>query len=121
MKITMSGSQLEMTEAMQKYVEKKFASLEKFFDRILDTKVTLGLETHHRVKGEIFFAECKMQVPGKDLFAKQTAKDIYSAIDLLRDELEAELKKYKQRLRGNVKKNKNVARGNKEYDEKAGE
>jgi putative sigma-54 modulation protein len=120
MKITISGSQLETTEAMHKYVEKKFASLEKFFNKILDVKVILGLETHHRLKGEIFFAECKMQVPGKDLFAKKTAKDIYAAVDIVRDELEAELKKYKQKLRGNVKKNKTEARNNKEYHGGAG-
>lgn len=115
MQITITGKQLPLTEAMEQYVEKKLSTLEKFFDRIEKAVVTLGLETHHHQKGEIFYAECKMDVPGADLFGKRTAKDIYSAIDFLRDELEAELKKYKQKLRGNEKKSKTIGRNVKEY------
>ncbi|MEK7625154.1 MAG: ribosome-associated translation inhibitor RaiA [Patescibacteria group bacterium] len=115
MKITTAGKQLNLTEAMEQYVEKKLSSLEKFFDRIEKAVVTLGMETHHHQKGEIFYAECKMDVPGADLFGKKTAKDIYAAIDCLRDELESKLKKYKQKLRGNVKKSKSGGRNVKEY------
>ena len=115
MQITTAGKQLELTAAMEQYFEKKLSNLEKFFDRIQKAVVTLGMETRHHQKGEIFYAECKMDVPGADLFGKKTGKDIYSAIDFLRDELEAELKKYKQKLRGNEKKSKTIARGNKEY------
>lgn len=115
MKIIISGNQINLTEAMKQYAEKKLNGLDKFFDKIIEAKVTLGMETHHHQKGDIFFAECKMQVPGKDLFAKKSAKDIYTAVDILKDEVEAELKKYKQKIRGNVKKNQSETRKNKEY------
>lgn len=113
--ITISGKQLELTEAMEQYVQKKLGGLEKFFDRIEKAVVTLGMDNHHHQKGENFYAECKLDVPGADLFGKKISKDIYSAIDLLRDELQAELRRYKQKLRGNVKKSKTIARDNKEY------
>ncbi len=115
MKIVISGSQIELTEAMKAYVEKKLAKLEKLSDKISEAKVILGLETHHRQKGDIFFMECKLMVPGKDLFAKSMNKDLYAAIDLVRDELEQELKKYKQKIRGNLKKHQNEMRATKEY------
>lgn len=115
MKITTTGKQISLTEPMELYVEKKLSSLDKFFDRIEKAVVTLGMETHHHQKGEVFYAECKMDVPGADLFGKTIAKDIYSAIDLLRDHLEGEVKKYKQKLRGNVKKAKTIGRNVKEY------
>lgn len=114
-KITTAGKQLSLTEAMEQYVEKKIGGLEKFFDRIEKAVVTLGMETHHHQKGEVFYAECKLDVPGADLFGKTTAKDIYAAIDFLRDELESELKKHKQKLRGNEKKSKTIGRSVKEY------
>ena len=120
MKIVVSGNQLVVTEAMEQYLEKKLKAIEKFFDKIIEVKATLGMETHHHTKGEIFFAECKVQVPGKDLFAKTTAKDVYSAIDILKDELEAILKKYKQKIRGNIKKNQGELRKNKEYQAEDG-
>ena len=117
MKIIVTGNQLEVTEAMQKYLEKKVGALEKFFDKIVEARFTLGMETHHHNKGEIFFAEAKVIVPGKDLFAKKTAKDIYAAIDIMKDELEAEVKKYKQQIRGNIKKNQAATRELKGYQD----
>lgn len=115
MQIKTSGKQLAITEAMEGYVEKKLNPLDKFFDGIIMGNVILGMETKHHNKGEIFYAECKLEVPGKDLFAKSTAKDVYAAIDLLQEELKAELKKHKKHLRGNEKKKKTIGRAAKEY------
>lgn len=110
-----NGKQLEVTPAIKSYAEKKVQTLEKFYERIVRATVTVGMETHHHLKGEIFFAECKLEVPGGDIFAKQTAKDVYAALDLLKDELEAEVKKFKVHQKGNQKKNKIIGRDSKEY------
>lgn len=115
MQIAITGSQLELTEAMKQYAEKKVSSLEKYYDSISEAKIVLGIETHHHNKGEIFFVECRLYVPGKDLFSKNTAKDLYAAIDAVRDELEAELKKHKAKGKTQLKKHQEEIRENKEY------
>lgn len=115
MQIKTTGKQMELTDAIASYVEKKVNGLDKYYEGIVRASVVVGCETHHHLKGDIFFAECKLEVPGNDIFAKNTAKDAYAAIDLLRDDLVAELKKHKQHVRGNVKKKKTIARNAKEY------
>ncbi len=116
MKIVISGRGVELTEAIKDYVQKKFGGLEKFFACIARADVTIGMENHHHQKGEIFFAECKLAVPGNDVFDKKTAGSVYAAVDLLHDYLAAELKKHKAKLRGNEKKQKTARRNNKEYN-----
>jgi putative sigma-54 modulation protein len=115
MQITITGSQLELTEAMKQYAEKKIGGLEKYYDGITEAKVILGLETHHHNKGDIFFVECRLYVPGKDIFAKNTEKDLYAAIDKVRGELESELRKHKAKEKTQIKKQQIEVRESKEY------
>ncbi len=89
--------------------------MEKFFTGIIRADVVLGLETRHHQKGDIFFAECKLEIPGNDIFMKKEAGDLYGAIDELKSGLEMELKKHKDKLKGNDQKIKKARRSNKEY------
>lgn len=117
MQITMTGRGVEITEAIDAYVNKKLNGLEKFFEGIIRANVVLGRETNHHQKGDVFFVEATIAVPGADVFSKQTAGDVYAAVDLLHDHLASELKKHKEKLHGNDKKKKTTARDNKEYQE----
>ncbi len=121
MQIIVSGRGVDLTDAIENYVTKKINSLEKFFTGIILADVVLGKTTNHHQKGDIYFAECKLEVPGSNLFAKKEASAIYEAVDFLRDFMEVELKKHKVKLQGNVKKKKTTARLNKEYDETSSE
>ena len=77
--------------------------------------VNVGVENHHHLKGKIFVCECKLEVPGKDLFAGKNEKTLYKAIDKVRDYLESELKKHKTTRREKDKKDKRSVRDQKEY------
>jgi len=115
MQIIISGKGIELTEAIKDYVEKKMSSLEKFHDRIIRAVVTVGLESHHHLKGEVFICECKVEIPGNDVFASKNEKTLYKAIDKVRDYLEGELKKHKAKLHRNDKKDMRLRRQSKEY------
>jgi len=117
MKIKITGKNMELTEAIENYVEKKVSDLEKFYDKIMRANVVLGLETKHHLKGANFFCECQLDVPGKELFAKKNEKDLYKAIDKIRDYLESELKKFKVTKKEKTKKDKRAVRSNKEYQD----
>jgi putative sigma-54 modulation protein len=113
MQITMTGRGVELTEALKDYVEKKLGLLEKFYEHIERIEVAVGRETHHHQKGDVFFAEAKAIVPGTDLFIKEEAGEAYAAVDALRDRLEYDLKKHKEKMGG--RKHSEEVRGTKEY------
>lgn len=111
----MTGRGMELTEAIKDYVDKKIGSLDKFYDKILKADVKVGKESGHHLKGEVFICECKMDVPGVDLYASKNEKNLYKAIDKVRDYLEGELKKHKILQREKIKKDKREVRAGKEY------
>lgn len=115
MRIIITGKGVNLTDAIESYVNKKINVLDKYFEGIIRADVVLGMETKHHVKGDVFYAECKLEVPGNDVFHRETAKDLYAAIDGLRGRLDGELKKRKAKLKGNMKKRKVAGRKNKEY------
>ena len=112
MQIVISGKGIELTDAIKAYAEKKISGLDKFYPNIIRAIVEVGMETHHHLKGEIFVAECKLEIPGNDVFASKNEKTLYKAIDKVRDYLEAELKKSKAKSR---EKDKREVRASKEY------
>lgn len=115
MQINISGKGIELTEAIKDYVEKKIGGLEKFYDQIIRAKVCVGVETSHHNKGKFYVAECKLEVPGNDLYASKNEKNLYKAIDKIKDYLDSELKKHKVKMREKDKKSRQAKREQKEY------
>ena len=115
MQVIISAKGIELTEPIKEYTEKKIGALEKFYDKIIRAHVVVGVENHHHLKGKVFVAECKLEVPGNDLFASKNELTLYKAIDKVRDYLEQELKKHKVLQREKLKKDKRKVRDSKEY------
>ncbi len=115
MQILITGRGIELTEAIKSYTDKKFAGLEKFLEGIIRADVTLGLESHHHQKGDIFFVECKLEVPGPDILVKKTEADLYKAIDKTADHLYEDLKKRKAAAKSLARAKRVVKRDLKEY------
>lgn len=116
MQVMITGKGMELTDAIKAYTEEKISSLDKFYDKILSAKVIVGKESQHHQKGDVFVAECKLDVPGRDLFAEKKEDTLYKAIDKVRDYLESELKKYKVLRREKTKTARRDVRENKSYD-----
>ncbi len=115
MHIILSGKGMALTDALENYVTKKVNALDKFFPGIIRADVTIGMENKKHVKGNIFFAEGTLAVPGKDVFVKCEGKDEYATIDALKDGMERELSKRKTKMRPDAKKKKVIGRAKKEY------
>ncbi len=115
MQIQITGKSMDLSEATKDYVNKKMLALNKFYnEKIIRAEVVLGVNSEHHNKGDKFFAECKLDVPGKNLFAIKEEDSLYKAIDKIRDYLELELKKYKLKQRVQSK-DKKTSREDKEY------
>lgn len=115
MQIQITGKGLELSEAIRDYVNKKMLALNKFYnDKIIRADAVVGVVSDHHQKGKKFFAECKLDVPGKNLFASKQEETLYKAIDKIRDYLELELNKHKVKQRVKAK-DKKMSRQEKEY------
>jgi ribosomal subunit interface protein len=98
---------MENTEAIESYVKKKLAVIERLLDKndsSAKVAVEVGLDTKHHKKGNIFFAEIELHTRQKDYYCVERADDLYAAIDLVRDELVREVKSFRQKVRDVAKR-----------------
>ena len=115
MQTQITGKGIELTSAIKDYASKKVVALNKFYNnKIIRADIVVGVESDHHMKGKKFFAECKLDVPGKNLFASKQEETLYKAIDKIRDYLELELNKHKSKQRVS-EKDKKIFRAQKEY------
>lgn len=101
MKINIKSSRLEMTEALRNYIETKMAMLEKYLGKrvkVINCDFEIEKAVGGQNKGEIFRAEANLSVPNDLLRVEKTEKDMYKAIDKVKDHLELVIKKYKEKL-----------------------
>ena len=94
MQITVSGHHVEVTPTLREYVNNKLAKLQRHFDNITNTDVTLSVEKL------VQKAEATVHVAGADLFATCESEDMYAAIDSLTDKLDRQLIKHKEKHLG---------------------
>ncbi|WP_372863452.1 ribosome hibernation-promoting factor, HPF/YfiA family [Spongiibacter sp.] len=94
MHITVSGHHVDVTPALRDYVNNKLAKLQRHFDNITNTDVTLSVEKL------VQKAEATVHVAGADLFATCESEDMYAAIDSLTDKLDRQLIKHKEKNLG---------------------
>ena len=89
MNIRIHGVQIEVTEAMKAYVEKRIEPLSKMVkDNATVCDIELARTTRHHQSGDIFKAEVNMVVEGEQMFATSEKSDLYEAIDDMRNELD---------------------------------
>ncbi len=94
MQLNVSGHHVEVTEPLRQYVEAKFERLQRHFDQITNTQVTLIVEKM------VQKAEATVHISGADIFAQAESEDMYAAIDALADKLDRQLIKHKEKTRG---------------------
>lgn len=88
------GRNIEVTDAMRSYAEDKLARLTRFFDHVVDAKVTMSYSQGRQNPATV---EVHVNVPGGLVRAEESGDDTYAAIDLVVDKLERQLKRYKGR------------------------
>lgn len=92
MEITVRGKQLDVTQSLRDYAEKRVGKLEKFFDMPLSVQVTLSVQKDQHT------VEITMPIGNVVLRGEVTSGDMYSSIDLVVDKMEKQIEKYKTRI-----------------------
>lgn len=86
MNIIIKGTHLEITEAIDSYVTKRFEGINKFLSENAQVKVELLRTTNHHKSGDVFKAEVNVNNNGDQTYTAEEAEDLYAAIDAVRDE-----------------------------------
>lgn len=96
MKITVKFRHVEQTDEeatkLIDYVEKRMQKLSKYANGIMDVMVVLSTEKFRNT------AEVLVVGDGVKAAAKEESTDMYTAIDLLSDKIEKQIKRFKERL-----------------------
>lgn len=108
MQIKIKTTNIELTDAIESYVNEKIRSVEKFAvpheNENPVVQVEIGKTTNHHQSGDVFVAEANMRVRGKHFRATSEKNDLYAAIDDMRNELVRELSSHKEKARTLVRK-----------------
>jgi ribosomal subunit interface protein len=93
---------IDVTPALEDYLEKKFSQLDKFVAAIAKTNpakltVEIARTTNHHRKGNVYRAAAALRTAKVTLRADAEAEDIHTAIDAAKDILREEIEKQKAR------------------------
>ena len=91
MQIKIRSKNFDITPAIDDYISKKISTLEKYVDTKNNVlcEVEIGRTTKHHNTGDIFKAEVNIVQPGNvQIYAVAEEIDLYTAIDVVRDEAE---------------------------------
>lgn len=90
--VSVCGRHLHVTEAMKQYAREKIAKLERLGDRIIDVNVTMDIQKlEHRVDIVMKYGHTNIKSTG-------ISRDMYLSIDKAIEKLQAQLKKYLNRI-----------------------
>ncbi|MBU2566884.1 ribosome-associated translation inhibitor RaiA [Patescibacteria group bacterium] len=103
MTINIRAKNMDLTDAIKQYTEEKLMSLDKFYDNIIHIEVDLGLDTTRHNKGEIYSCTVNIDVPGTLFRVSKQEKDLYKAIDKVRDHLREEITAWKEKNRDSLR------------------
>ncbi|MFN4258216.1 MAG: ribosome hibernation-promoting factor, HPF/YfiA family [Gemmataceae bacterium] len=94
MQIKISGRHGQLNEATQQFINDKMEKLLHIFNRLTMIEVTVDLKDELNKTVEVLVsAEHK-----HDFVARETNSDVLAAVDLVLDKLEAQLRRYKEKI-----------------------
>ncbi|MDE2399696.1 MAG: ribosome-associated translation inhibitor RaiA [Patescibacteria group bacterium] len=103
MRINLQGKNIELTEPIKDYVLKRVTNLEKLLSGIEkgggEVAVTfeVGKSTKHHKGTSIFNAYCLINTNGEEFYSSADEEDLYTAIDIVKENLFREINKNKDR------------------------
>ncbi len=93
MQIQVTFRHVEPSEALKEYARDKVGKVQKYLDGPIEAQITLGVEKHRHEADVVIYAS------GFKIHGQETTGDLYSAIDLVMDKLEKQVKRYREKLK----------------------
>lgn len=95
LKYNVRGENIEVTDALRSYVEKRLNKLEKYFELNQDVLAHVNLRVYRDHSAKV---EVTIPLPYLVLRAEETTDDMYRSIDFVSEKLERQIRKYKTRV-----------------------
>ncbi len=96
MEVQVQAIRFEADKELIQFVQERVSKLTQFFDNIIDLEVYLKIDKAESHNNKV--VEIKLNVPGKDLFAKKQCKSFEHATDDSIEALRRQLKKHKGKI-----------------------
>ncbi len=93
MELNITFKNIEPTDAIKSYLEKKVKKLSRISQKKIDIKAVLSTEKFRQS------VELVINIDGNLIKGEETSEDMYSAIDLVIDKIDRQLKKYREKLK----------------------
>jgi putative sigma-54 modulation protein len=94
MKLIVSGKNLEVSDGLKEYVEKKIGKLDRYLPSLTEARVEFALEkTKSAAQREV--VQVTLRTNGTILRGEERAPDFGTAVDIVVEKLEKQIEKYK--------------------------
>lgn len=97
MPIQIFAKNFRLTPDIRKHIERGIANLVRLAGKahITEAPIEVGLTSFHHRKGKVHRAEIMLHLPGETLRAEEEAEDLHEAINITKEEMERQIKKYR--------------------------
>ena len=92
MQVRITGRNIQLTEAMKNYVNKKIKRLEKYLEEPISIQVILNVEKFRHI------AEVNISSKTGNFYGSEESHDIYASIDMVMDKLEEQVRRRKEKM-----------------------
>jgi ribosome hibernation promoting factor len=93
-KVSVTFRHTEPTDALKLYAEEKIHRIGKFFSQPLDAHIVLAVHSKERQSAEV-----ELHTHGTTIHGKEETEDLYSAIDLVIDNVKRQVQKHKDKTK----------------------
>lgn len=98
MKTDITCKNITLDNPLRVFIEDKIGGLERYFGSSkAQVAVEIGKPSLHHRKGRVFYAEANLKLGSTILRANAECEDLRMAITRVRDDLQAQIKKFKER------------------------
>ncbi|OGZ33309.1 MAG: ribosomal subunit interface protein [Candidatus Portnoybacteria bacterium RBG_13_41_18] len=101
MKFIIKSKEIEIPDGLDAYIEKRIGKLDKFLESVdknlIEATVEIGKVSGRHKQGKIYQLNVNLKFPGNFFRSEVQSEDLYSAVDEAKEELELEIRKFKQK------------------------
>jgi len=109
MQFVIKGKNLQLTDALKEYAEKKLTAITKYFDHIVEVDVTLSVKDSKDLsRSRVCEVTVWAKSIGNPIHGKSASEDLYASIDMVAEKIERQVKKFKEKITGRRRNNKGV-------------
>ena len=104
MQINVQGKNMELTDAIKDRILTKETNLGRFLEKmeerdgdVVAIAFDVSKNTNHHKAGNVFHADCLINIRGEKFYSSSDEEDLYTAIDKVKENLFREISKSKDR------------------------